>query len=160
MGKSGIPESVLKKLRVYEEINIDSSSNGYITKEILASYIRKNYNDVKLVIFDKCTVHTSELLQTIYKNKEIRQVSIPSNCTKYVQPLDVSVFRSFKAKLDHFKSKYIEENFENRTKVGNIVNPGRQCAINWVRAALIQVEREIIVDLFKYCKFITERIMH
>ncbi|CAG9334725.1 unnamed protein product [Blepharisma stoltei] len=96
------------------------------------------------MISDKCTSHTSDIIRELYTEKGIKHISIPSNCTKYIQPLDVSIFRSFKAKLDQLKSEYIESNLNERTKAGNIKNPTRQNAINWISIAFEDISSEII----------------
>ena len=123
MKKNGIPKTVLSKLEFGTDIDIASSYNGYITCEILCNYIRKYYHDAKLIVSNKCTAHTSSVLKEVLKERAIEQIFIPSGCTKFIQPLDVSVFRSFKAKLDTEKNKYLEESYENRTKAGNIKIP-------------------------------------
>ena len=63
--------------------------------------------------------YTLSVLKEVVKKMAIEQISIPSGCTKCIQPLDFSVFLSFKAKLDTEKTKYLEENYENRTKAEN-----------------------------------------
>ena len=149
--KSGIPKSVLSKLNVSNDIQIASSSNGYVTVEILSNYINQNFNDVELVVSDKCTSHTSTIISQIYREKGIVHISIPSACMKYIQPLDVSNFRSFKAKLEDFKNLYLSQNFENRTKAGNIKNPTRQDAINWISFAYREISDKTIQKAFRLC---------
>jgi len=138
-------------LKLPPDIQIDSSANGYITIEILKKFICRNYHDVKLVISDKCTSHISNDIDKIYKERGIHHASIPSGCTKYVQPLDVSVFRSLKAFLDDEKCAWISSNIDYRTKAGNIKNPGRQEAIDWVDRAFKGISSESIEKAFKLC---------
>lgn len=67
--------------------------------KILCEYINNNYNDVQIVISDRCTSNTLSALMDIYKDKNIKQIPIPANYTKYVKPLVVSIFKFFKVIL-------------------------------------------------------------
>ena len=59
------------------------------------------------------------------------------------------LFRSFKAVLEDFKFKYIEDNYKKRTNAENIVNLGRQEAINWVHSVMTALDRGVLIDSFK-----------
>lgn len=82
----------------------------------------------------------------IFKEKKINTFSFPAACTKYIQPLDVSIFKSFKSKLEELKNKYILDNIINRTKAGNINNPGRECEITWNSKTWSNIDEGIICN--------------
>lgn len=140
-----------KKLKIPDKIRLDSSSNGYVTGIILHDYIFEVYTNVDLVFSDRCTTHLVEEITDIYSERNITHISIPSSCTKYVQPLDIAVFKSFKAKLDDSKRLYIENNIDNRTSTGNIKNPKRQDAIDWVNSAVEALNSDLMKSSFKLC---------
>jgi hypothetical protein len=59
----------------------------------------------KLLILDSATCHlTEEVKETLHSNL-FDLLVIPTGCTKYLQPLDLTVNRSFKAKL---KGHYVD----------------------------------------------------
>lgn len=95
--------------KIPKRIRVTSSSNGYVTSKIFSDYISEFYQNVKLVYPDLCSTHKAESVTIFYHENNNLHVSIPSNCTKYIQPLDVCIFKSFKAKLDAFKRYTLEK---------------------------------------------------
>ena len=79
-----------------------------------------------------------------------------SSCTKYIKSLNVSAFRSFKAKLDDFKDNYLNQNINNRTNAGKISNLNRQDAINWVTLAQRELSSSTIEEAFRFCNLYGE----
>jgi hypothetical protein len=58
-------------------------------------------DDPKLLILDSFPGHRTVIVKEACKRHNFDMVMIPGGCTKYLQPLDLTVNRSFKAKLKH-----------------------------------------------------------
>ena len=52
----------------------------------------------------------------------------------------------------------MERNYDNRTQAGNIRNPKRHEAIEWIKEAMSNIEIEKIVNSFKYCNLLKKDI--
>ena len=58
------------------------------------------------MILDSATCHLTREVKDCFHEHNFDLLVIPGGCTKYLQPLDISVNRSFKAKL---KKLYVAE---------------------------------------------------
>lgn len=80
------------------------SVTGWITEELWVWYLKKLRAcfpiDTPLQFtFDSYSVHTSAAAESWYRDEQLSHVYIPPKLTALVQPLDVSVFGPFKARL-------------------------------------------------------------
>ena len=58
-----------------------------------------NAEERKMLVMDSHRSHMTDAVKTACKQHNIDIVMIPGGCTKYLQPLDLTVNRSFKSKL-------------------------------------------------------------
>ena len=56
-----------------------------------------------VVIFDTFKGHTGSEMESLLLNNNVIPVTVPSNCTDVLQPLDLSVNKPLK---DHLRSKF------------------------------------------------------
>ena len=75
-----------------------------MTSSIMVSWIdwlasRFNAQERKMLIMDSHRSHMTDDVKVACKSHNIDIIMIPGGCTKYLQPLDLTVNRSFKSKL-------------------------------------------------------------
>ena len=82
------------------------------------SYFNNIQLENTLLIFDSTPIHFSlEVLKYLY-NKEINYVLIPRGLTPILQPLDVSINKSFKEAMKHkYESSVISFSNKNNIKI-------------------------------------------
>jgi hypothetical protein len=86
-------------------LNIWKQSSNTMTSKIMVDLINKyidplfNRHERKLLLMDSFSGHKTEEVKVALRNCNIDLVMIPGGCTKYLQPLDISVNRSFKSRL-------------------------------------------------------------
>lgn len=79
--------------------------NNTMTSHIIVDYIKNvlspqfNMQDKKLLIMDSFSGHLTQQVRAVLKDHKFDVLIIPGGYTKYLQPLDISVNRSFKARL-------------------------------------------------------------
>ena len=78
--------------------------NQTMTSSIMVSWVdwlaaQFNAEERKMLIMDTHRSHMTDAVKTACKQHNIDIVMIPGGCTKYLQPLDLTVNRSFKSKL-------------------------------------------------------------
>jgi len=85
------------------DVHIWKQSPSSMTSELLCSFITDILdpalpgNDPKLLILDRSSTHTTKAVRKKCEDRGIDVLFVPANCTKYLQPLDLTVNRSFKA---------------------------------------------------------------
>ncbi|CAI7766289.1 unnamed protein product [Closterium sp. NIES-54] len=99
----------------------------------------------------KITVPPGNVTDTM-KMFKITQAIIPGGCTPLVQPLDVSVNRSFKAVVRHRYPTWFEEFGINlTTRAGNLQKPLIRLVLRWILEAWEAVPEELVVKAFVTC---------
>ena len=85
---------------------IMTSSSGYINEKIFnewfvkwIAWVREQSSDTMLLIIDNCTSHIRHSTVLLAKSNNVELLALPPNLTHILQPLDVGVFRSFKASI-------------------------------------------------------------
>ena len=96
---------------VVDGLNIWKQVNNTMTSGIMVDLIYKYIDPLfdrlerKLLVMDSFTGHTTDAVKYALRECNIDLVVIPGGCTKYLQPLDISVNRSFKSRLkDSYQS--------------------------------------------------------
>ena len=99
-----LDQTVLDK--AIPESMVMTSSSGYINETIFNEWflkwitsIRKQTSLTILLIVDNCSSHVRHSTISLAKNNNVELLALPPNLTHVLQPLDVSMFRSFKAKI-------------------------------------------------------------
>lgn len=123
--------------------------NAYSSEELSQTWIKDIWlkhtkNCESLLIWDKFSGHVA--CYDKYKNKKLHQALIPASCTPIVQPLDVSVIKSFKTKF-----RQLQTQFRDRRLDSVVPRPTKQLVVNWVLAAWNNVSRDIVTNSFKVC---------
>jgi hypothetical protein len=93
-------------LREVDGVKIWKQKSNTMTSDIMISWIQKYLRPLfpdegmkKLVIFDSFSGHIAQRVKDELHKNGFDIAVIPGGCTKYLQPLDLTVNRSFKCKL-------------------------------------------------------------
>ncbi|KAF4794458.1 pogo transposable element with KRAB domain-like protein [Turdus rufiventris] len=90
-------------------IVVAMNPNGWMDEQVMKTWLMKVYArrwerffNLKLpglLIFDSMCAHKTDSVKALVKNMNSELAVIPGGLTKEVQPLDISIIHSFKAKL-------------------------------------------------------------
>ena len=83
-------------------------------------------------------------------NHESFPIMIPGGCTSIVQPMDKCINKPFKESMRQSWQGWMREG-RAKTKMGNLKQPTRQDAINWVSKAWDSIKQETIANSFLIC---------
>ena len=103
-----------------------------------------------LLIVDSYKPHQTE--DSIKKVKDCcnSDVIIPGGCTSIVQPMDKCINRPFKEYMRASWQEWMRQD-RAKTKKGNLKQPSRQDAINWVFKAWESIKLQTLTHSFLVC---------
>ncbi|CAI7836008.1 unnamed protein product [Closterium sp. NIES-53] len=102
-----------------------------------------------LLVFDSYKGHLSESAGQTLKTFKVTRVVIPGGCTPLVQPLDVSINRSFKCGVRHRYSTWFEEvRIGQTTRAGNLKKPPLEVILKWIVESWADVPEELVKKSF------------
>ncbi|CAI7886484.1 unnamed protein product [Closterium sp. NIES-53] len=105
-----------------------------------------------MVILDSYRSHLTEEVKQKFVDLDIVPAVIPSGCTAEVQPLDVSVNKSFKVSIrQQYQNWFQEEVIERLTPAGNLKKPPPELVLRWISRAWKAVPPELIKKAFLTC---------
>ncbi|CAI7934352.1 unnamed protein product [Closterium sp. NIES-54] len=105
-----------------------------------------------MVVLDSYRRHLTDAVKENFADLDIMPAVIPSGCTAEVQPLNVSINKSFKASIhQHYQSWFEEEGQERLTPAGNIKKPSPAVVLRWISRAWKAVPPELIKKAFLTC---------
>ena len=148
----GKNKGIIKGITNKKGYILKKNENSWMTKELFLHYIHielKDYLNAQrktlinpaakgLFVFDCFSGHIDEKIFNELKKINCDWAVIPPGCTSLVQPLDVSVNRSFKTKL---KSSW--SNWFQMKKA-----PSKQNIYNWIADSLDNLPVSIIIKSF------------
>ena len=79
--------------------------------QILFKSSEKNSNNKTMIVFDRARSHFSERINELFGKFNSKYSLIPPGQTSYVQPLDVSINKSFKSAIH---KKYTQFQIDNK----------------------------------------------
>ncbi|CAI7810822.1 unnamed protein product [Closterium sp. NIES-54] len=105
-----------------------------------------------LLVLDSYRGHLTEGVKEKFRELNCVPAVIPSGCTAEVQPLDVSINKSFKASIrQQYQKWFQEEGQEQLTAAGNLKKPPPAVVLRWVSRAWKAVPAELIKRAFLTC---------
>lgn len=139
-------------------VRVTATTNGWMTQQALLFWLKEVFgqdergeNPTRLLVLDSYKTHTTdESVMHVEDACNSDLVIVPAGCTSLIQPLDVSVNRSFKSQMRNFWSEWMQ-GAHDLTPAGNIRPPTRQNVITWVSQAWYAINEGIIVEAFKRC---------
>ncbi|CAI7885863.1 unnamed protein product [Closterium sp. NIES-54] len=105
-----------------------------------------------MVVLDSYRGHLTEGVKEKFRELDCVPAVIPSGCTVEVQPLDVSINKSFKASVRQQYQKWFREvGQEQLTRAGNLKKPPPKVIVRWISRAWKTVPAELIKRAFLTC---------
>ncbi|CAI7825998.1 unnamed protein product [Closterium sp. NIES-54] len=105
-----------------------------------------------MLVLDSYRGHLTEGVKEKFRELNCVPAVIPSGCTAEVQPLDVSINKSFKASIrQQYQKWFQEEGQEQLTEAGNLKKPPPAVVLQWVSRAWKAVPAELIKRAFLTC---------
>lgn len=151
-GKKG--KTTEKKLQNLEEVKqkmvvVKCQSEAWCDKDIFTSWIDEVFSPYLLfvskkpglLILDKATMHDETILLEKLKATKSLFEFIPAGLTRYLQPLDIAVNKTFK---DYIKKEYLSLQLEN----DELTKVKKETLIKWVCKVWYQ-EEYIKIDTIK-----------
>ena len=147
---------VQQSLVIPSNVQVTASTNGWMTASLYHWWLRHIYQPAiddkhHLLLVDNYRPHMTEESKSIVVdecNSEV--IFIPPGCTPLVQPMDVSINRPFKSKMQSQWATWFRDH-RAVTPRGNLKQPTRQNAIDWVSAAWAGIPAEMIKESFVLC---------
>lgn len=102
-----------------------------------------------LLVMDSMRAHLTDLIKKKIKSKNCIPTIIPGGMTKMLQPLDISVNRSFKAVLRRIWETWMTDGDHSFTKTGRMRHASFGEAAKWVEEAWNSVSVGTVVAGFK-----------
>ena len=131
-------ERVRRSLRLPSNVRVRSSTNGWMTATEYQHWLVRVFGKEKerrLLVVDSYKPHQSEESITMAKERcNADVIIIPGGCTSIVQPMDKCINKPFKESMRQSWQGWMREG-RAKTKMGNLKQPTRQDAINWVSKA-------------------------
>ena len=131
------------------QMSVQVSTNGWMTAEQYHRWLVQVYRkegDRRLLIINSYKPHKSEDSVRVADDVLI----IPGGCTSIVQPMDKCINKPFKESMRGSWQTWMRQDWV-LTKAGNLKQPTRQDAINWVSAAWDSIKQDTIIRSFLVC---------
>lgn len=167
---------LFSKLKKNPAVNVnccvDVNSTGMWNQDILQKFIDfdilpkiRSNNEPVLIILDSYPAHIAFLKKhkDKYETENVFFAIIPKNLTSILQPLDVSLNKSFQ---DFFEDKYNEyltkalNSSQGRTKGGNIKVPSYISVSDWVHAWSQKKTAVDVKKAFLVCGLVDRSLFH
>ena len=145
---------VWRSLHIPPNIRVRASTNGWMTAEEYQHWLVHIYGKESqccLLIVDSYKPH-----QTVDSIKKVKDscnsdvIIIPGGCTSIVQTMDKCINRPFKEYMRASWQEWMRQD-RTKTKKGNLKQPSRQDAINWVSKAWESIKLETLTHSFLVC---------
>ncbi|CAI7872747.1 unnamed protein product [Closterium sp. NIES-54] len=105
-----------------------------------------------MVVLDSYRGHLTDAVKEKFADLDTMPAVIPSGCTAEVQPLNISINKSFKASIcQQYQSWFEEEGQEQLTYAGNIKKPPPTVVLRWISRAWKTQPPELIKKAFLTC---------
>lgn len=99
-GKRAPPIEYINEVLVF-----NNPKTSMANSDIMSSWIEKIAPDKSLLILDSFRGHLTDTIKDTCDGKDIVRAVIPGGMTKYLQPLDLTVNKSFKSKVKEYYRK-------------------------------------------------------
>ncbi|GES91790.1 pogo transposable element with KRAB domain [Rhizophagus clarus] len=111
----------------------------------------RNNNPRSLLVLDSFSAHKTDVVKQRFREKKTDLAVIPGGLTSRLQPLDVSLNRSFKAKVRNLYNNWMSEAIKDYTPSGKIKRPSYSLVASWVKEGWDAIDTSMIRRSFKCC---------
>jgi hypothetical protein len=108
-------------------------------------------NPRSLLVLDSFRGHLVDSVKNRFNEKQTNIAVIPGGLTGKLQPLDVAINKSFKAKLRQYYNEWMNFEVHELTPAGRIKRPSYATVAEWVKKSWDEVDVSLIRRSFKCC---------
>ncbi|EXX73263.1 hypothetical protein RIR_jg12104.t1 [Rhizophagus irregularis DAOM 181602=DAOM 197198] len=138
---------------------VRANPNGWMNEEEMTWWIeniwtqraKQGSNPRSLLVLDSFSVHKTDAIKRRFHRKNTDLAIIPGGLTSRLQPIDVSLNKSFKAKMRHLYDHWMNEAIKEYTPSGKIKRPSYSLVANWVKESWDAIDTNLIIRSFKCC---------
>jgi hypothetical protein len=127
-------------------------NNAYLMKTFIMPHIYKYLPKRRKALFvmDNCSAHSCTDMLGWYKANKVNYLFFPPDMTGLIQPFDVSLAKSFKAKIRekfraHAMAHLIDYESKDGSKRTSFVNPGREEIVQWAIESWESIDADMII---------------
>lgn len=137
---------------------IETNVKGWMDEEMMGKWLEKCFSKRPdgffhakkgLLVLDSMRAHITELTLKRIKAKNCTAAVIPGGMTKMLQPLDISVNRSFKAILRRLWESWMSDGEHSYTATGRMRRASFCEVAKWVREAWCAVSQATVTAGFR-----------
>ncbi|CAI7818648.1 unnamed protein product [Closterium sp. NIES-54] len=148
--KIRVPPGVI--IRAHEKGRMDGKLVDDWVNNVLLPFIKPPRGirwSKTLLVLDSYRGHITDGVLAKLRWHRVIPAIIPGGCTPLLQPLDVSINRSFKAGLRTFYNDWFADEWVNSfTPAGNLKRPPAETVLKWIAQSWSAVPEHIIVKAF------------
>ncbi|KAF4802586.1 taspase 1 [Turdus rufiventris] len=135
-------------------IIVEVNPKGWMDEEIMKNWLSEVYvqrldgffrSSPALLVYDSMRAHKTEGVKALVKKTNSELAVISAGFTKEVQPLDISVIHSFKAKLRITWENWMVEGEHSFTKTGRLCCASYATVCQWIVDAWHQVSIRTVI---------------
>ncbi|CAI7842898.1 unnamed protein product, partial [Closterium sp. NIES-54] len=153
----------LQKLVCYADVVVSCHENGWMDAngviqwldECVKPFLKPGFGRharSSMVVLDSYRGHLTDAVKEKFRELNCVPAIIPAGCTAEIQPLDVSINKSFKACVrQQYQKWFQEEGQEQLTKAGNLKKPPPEVVVRWISRAWKAVPADLIKRAFLTC---------
>ena len=134
---------------------VKCSKNGWMNDELTAQWVDEVWGsfafEQRFLVWDSFKCHISEDIKEHLRKMETTMGVIPGGCTKFLQPLDVSINKPFKSFFREYCDEWYRKGDFEYSKGGIIKPASRKLQVKWVVESWKKIEKDIIVKSFDTC---------
>ncbi|KAF4804494.1 hypothetical protein TURU_007260 [Turdus rufiventris] len=147
----------LPKDKFPKGIVVAVNPKGWMDEHVMRTWLMEVYTRTPdrffnqlpaLLIFDSMRAHKTESMKAMVKKMNSELAVIPDGLTKEVQPLDISIIRSFKAKLRLLWENWMVEGDHSYTNTGRLHRASYTTVCQWILDAWGTVTATTIIRRF------------
>jgi len=158
--KGDIPKRLTKTLSDIlkeKKVILLQNKKGWNKSKLMVQYIiPKLLSQIKLqsqehlIIADNCTAHSHSDVIEAFQDHNLNLNFLPPESTSLLQPVDISIGKSFKTRVKDYFRTWLESNYEEITKFGGrrkvtFGSPSRENLITWAVDAWDSIEESMII---------------
>ncbi|GES84778.1 pogo transposable element with KRAB domain [Rhizophagus clarus] len=143
-----LPPVIIFKLK---NIPREVFPDGVIIRTNPEGWMNESEMTWSLLVLDSFSAHKTDVVKQRFHEKKTDLAVIPDGLTSRLQPLDVSLNRSFKAKVRNLYNNWMSEAIKDYTPSGKIKRPSYSLVASWVKEGWDAIDTSMIRRLFKCC---------
>ena len=137
-----------------------ASPNGWMNETLTLDWINRVWGNLvfgqkRFLVWDSFRCHISDQAKAAVARRNTIMGIIPGGCTKFLQPVDVSLNKPVKEGYRECYDEWFAEGVHELTKGGLMKAPAIKLQINWVLQVWNDLSADIIRKSFQTCGITT-----